>query len=182
MVAPTCFDITLPSSGIVPSAFWEKLNWGAVDIILWMGVLCSNVARVEQRATLLGLPSGVFPSGFPTKTLYTPLPFLIRATFPAHLILDFITRTIVCEQYRWWSSSLWSFLHSLCYLVPIRPKYSPQHPVYCGTIQNEIIKSKLYHVPNMTRERLQSNETTYILVISVKLITRQRDGTTKDKG
>ena len=23
----------------------------------------------------LGLPSGLFPSGFPTKTLYTPLPF-----------------------------------------------------------------------------------------------------------
>jgi hypothetical protein len=40
MVAPTCFDITLPSSGSVPSAFWELLNWGAVDRILWMGVLC----------------------------------------------------------------------------------------------------------------------------------------------
>jgi hypothetical protein len=40
MVAPTCFGITLPSSGSVPSAFWEKLNWGAVDRILWMGVLC----------------------------------------------------------------------------------------------------------------------------------------------
>jgi hypothetical protein len=37
---PTCFGITLPSSGCVPSAFWEMLNWGAVDRILWMGVLC----------------------------------------------------------------------------------------------------------------------------------------------
>jgi hypothetical protein len=27
MVAPTCFGITLPSSGSVPSAFWEMLNW-----------------------------------------------------------------------------------------------------------------------------------------------------------
>jgi hypothetical protein len=27
----------------------------------------------------LGLPSGVFPSGFPTQTLYTPLPFPVRA-------------------------------------------------------------------------------------------------------
>ena len=34
----------------------------------------------------LGLPSGLLPTGFPTKTLYTPL-LTIRATCPAHLIL-----------------------------------------------------------------------------------------------
>jgi hypothetical protein len=60
----------------------------------------------------LGLPSHLFPSGFPTKTLNTPLPSHICATSPAYLILDFITHTILGEEYRSWSSSLWSFLHS----------------------------------------------------------------------
>ena len=61
----------------------------------------------------LGLPSGLLPSGFPTKTLYTPLSSPIHATFPAHLILlDFIIRTILGEEYKSFSSSLCSFLYS----------------------------------------------------------------------
>jgi len=60
----------------------------------------------------LRLPSGLFPSDFPTKTLHTPLTST-RATCPTHhILLDFITRTILDEQYRTLSYSLGSFLHS----------------------------------------------------------------------
>ena len=54
------------------------------------------------------LSSGLFPSGFPTKTLHTPLSSTIHATCPAHLIcFYFITRTILGEEYKSFSSSLY---------------------------------------------------------------------------
>ena len=61
----------------------------------------------------LGLPSGLFPSDFPTKTLYMPLLSPIRATYSAYdNLLDLITRTIFGEVYRSLSSSLCSLPHS----------------------------------------------------------------------
>ena len=61
----------------------------------------------------LGLPSGPFPPGFQTNTLFTPFISPVRATCPAHLILlHFVTGTILGEVYRSLSSSLCSFLHT----------------------------------------------------------------------
>ena len=61
----------------------------------------------------LGLPNGLFPSGFPTRNLCTSLRSSIRATCPTHLILlDCTNRTVLGKEYRSLSSSLCNFLHS----------------------------------------------------------------------
>jgi len=61
----------------------------------------------------LGLPSGLFPSGFPTKILYAFLICSMCATCPIpFILLDLITLITVDEAYKLWSSSLCSLLQS----------------------------------------------------------------------
>jgi len=71
---------------------------------------CRSILLLSYHLRL-GFPSGLFPSGFPTKTLYTPLS--ICATCPTHpIVLNLITQPILGKEYRSLSSLLYSFLHS----------------------------------------------------------------------
>ena len=60
----------------------------------------------------LGLPSCLFPSGFPTKTLYTRPLSTKSSTCPAHLILFVLITQAILGEHSSLSSSLCSFLHS----------------------------------------------------------------------
>ena len=100
-----------------------------------------NIHLILSSHLSLSLPSGLFHSDFPTITLYMTLFSPIRATYSASLILlDFIIRKILGEEYRSWSSSLRNFPHSTftsfilgvnillnTILKHLQPTYLPQY-------------------------------------------------------
>jgi hypothetical protein len=76
----------------------------------------------------LGLPSGLLQDSPPKPSLLK----LIRATCPAYFILDFITRTIVCEQYRSFSFSLWPTVPCYLFFHCHSTSVTWQHYYGCG--------------------------------------------------
>ena len=88
----------------------------------WRSILISTHLR-------LGLPSGLLPSGFPTKTLYTPSPH----PYAPHAQLVSFFSILSPAQYWVRSTSHLAPRYAISstprYLVPPRSKYSPQHHV-----------------------------------------------------
>ena len=61
-------------------------------------ILCLQVILILSSLLRVGIPSGIFPSRFPPKTLYAFLFTTVHATCPAHhILLDLITQIIFGE-------------------------------------------------------------------------------------
>ena len=95
----------------------------------WTTILLSSHLR-------LGIPSGIFHSGYPTKTPYTRLLSPLTRYMPrsSHFSRFYLPNNIgwavqIIKHLFFWFSPL------PCYLVPLRPKYSPQHSIYSQTPQ-----------------------------------------------
>lgn len=81
---------------------------------------CPEPEQLIVLPCILSLPSSVIPLDFLTEILYA---FLF---FPVVAVCPIMRPILVYEEYKLWSSPLYSFLQPHCSFLPLRSRYSPQ--------------------------------------------------------
>jgi hypothetical protein len=77
----------------------------------------------------LGLPSGIFPSGFPANILHAFLFSPIRANCPAHPLLHPHHSYYIWRRVQLMKLLIMQFSLTSLHFISLRSKYSSQHPV-----------------------------------------------------
>jgi hypothetical protein len=128
-----------------------------------------------SRHISLGFPSDLLSSGFPTKTLCTPLLYPVRATCSAHLILlDLTTRVIFGEQCRSSNSSLCSLLNSHVTLSLVRPNiFLDTLLVYSNTLSLRSSLNVRDQVSHPQKNK-QMAETCCVKYLIIELLSTER--------
>ena len=134
--------LTVPTSARHPSLSWaNSIQSPLPHPTSWRSIL------ILSSHLRFGLPNSLFPSGFPTNTLCTPLSSPIRATCLAHLIrFDFTTRTILGKKYRSFSSSLCSFLHSSIMYYYLNVQFRGQRVNIYGHLESYMVNASLRRI------------------------------------
>jgi hypothetical protein len=95
-------------------AHHRSLSWGTWIHSTPLKPISLQSILIPSSHLRLGHPSGLFPTGFPTESLYTSFSSTMRATYPAHVILlDLICLMIFGNEYKLWSFSTCKLLCTL---------------------------------------------------------------------